>query len=124
MMKARIKIIIGLSIFIIIGVLVLIVFVQGDKIKSLKHTTTQYELEIQASKEKEKILLEKINILQITFENLQTTKDSIQLALKDKKIERIEIINDVNTQIKDIVNISLDSNISFISNRLSQIDFD
>ena len=123
-MKVRIKLIIALSIVVTIATLVLVVFTQNDKIKSLKHTTTQYELEIQASKNKKKLFLEKINILEAAFIHLQTKKDSISLALKDKKIERIEIINDVNTQIKDIVNISLDSNISFISNRLSKINFD
>ncbi len=122
-MKVRFKIVFYISIVVLIIGQVLWIFKQRDKIKELEMTETEYHKTIQASQDKEKELRKIITILRKDYEQLSVKKDSINAILSTVQNERIIIENEIDNQINDVTNISLDSNLQFLSDRLSQIEF-
>tara|TARA_R110002020_G_scaffold309888_3_gene525778 strand:- start:1852 stop:2223 length:372 start_codon:yes stop_codon:yes gene_type:complete len=122
-MKLKIKIIFYTTIVIIIIAQLLWIFKQRDKIKELEITDTEYQKTIQESQNKEKELRKIITILRKDYEQLIHKKDSINTVLSTVQNERIIIENEIDNQINDVTNISLDSNLQFLSDRLSQIEF-
>lgn len=111
------KIVIILSALLIICIV--IIFNRSSHVYSLELEQDKYKLEIDNSKLRQEKLLEEINILQDNIDILAKQKDTLTSQINIKEIERIEIIKYVDTQIKNINDISIDSTIVFLTNRLS-----
>jgi hypothetical protein len=111
------------AIIILSGLLLLclvIIFNRNNEIGLLQQDREKYKLEIENSKLKQEKLLEEINILKDNIEILAEQKNSLTSQINNKKIERIEIIKYVDNQIENINDISIDSTIVFLADRLSQ----
>lgn len=75
------------------------------------------------SKGRVEILEEQLISLEKEYTNLKKISDSLSLEIDKKPKERIIIKKIYDEKILDIINISLDSNVKFLSRRLSEIDY-
>jgi len=98
---------------------IVIILNRDSYIDSIIEEKEKYELEIENSRLKQQKLLEEIKILKDNFQILANKRDTINNQIVIKEIERIEIIKYVDSQIKNINDISIDSTILFLTNRLS-----
>ena len=113
--------------FSILGILTFLVFVicrQQTTIDNLRYDNSQFEKVIDTSKERERLLMEKLNLFKDAYQVLQRKKDSIDNEILNKTKERIKILKVIEKEISDINSSSTDDTFRNVSAGLSEIDLD
>lgn len=80
--------------------------------------------ELLKSQGRVEVLEEQVSELQTNYGALEILNDSLEVEIDKKPKERIVIQKIYDEKINSVINLSLDSTIGFISDRLSEVDFD
>lgn len=80
--------------------------------------------ELLKSQGRVEVLEQKLEELSYDYDELELENDSLDLEIAKKPKERVVIKTIYDEKIETVTNMSIDSNISFISTRLSEINID
>lgn len=80
--------------------------------------------ELYQSKGRVEVLEKTVDALSLKGDSLENVRDSIQALLIKKPKERVVIIKEYDKRIEDVNNLSIDSSIRYLAERLSEIGSD
>jgi hypothetical protein len=80
--------------------------------------------ELLKSQGRVEVLEEQLLDFKYDYDSLAVINDSLDIEIDKKPKERVVIKNIYYEKTNDIINLSLDSSIGYVSNRLSEVDYD